>query len=396
MQIKRLCFISVLLPVLVFGQLSSFQLNGYAKYLFSTSYSSQFHERLNDHLIHNRINTRWYPTSALTTALDLRFRAYYGDSVEDIPGFSDQIKTKYDFVQLDAMLWNRKKTLGYAEIDRLFLDYYRGSFQVTAGRQRVAWGTSLVWNIIDIFNPMSILDFDYEERPGTDAIRIQYYTGAVSKIEAVWKPGKNKYRNTFAGLWSINKWAYDFFIIAALQNNRKILAGAWSGDIRGGGFRGELKISEPPSKGQENQYQVPLSSFSNLTDYNQTVISFVLSGDYTFPNTFYIHTETMFNSNGKLKNAGIYWQQAPEAGMLSPSRWSVYQEFAYDITPLVRGTVFGLFNPNDQSYLMAPSVTWSITSNFEFLGLVYFTQGEKYTEFGDFDTTIFTRLKYSF
>ena len=36
---------------------------------------------------------------------------------------------------------------------------------------------NLVWNPNDLFNAFSFVDFDYEERPGSDALRIQKYTG---------------------------------------------------------------------------------------------------------------------------------------------------------------------------------------------------------------------------
>ena len=78
----KLFFFFVLLPVVILeAQLSSFDYNGYAKYLFTSSKPSMPNERFNDHLIHSRFNTKWYATDAITAALELRFRAFYGESV---------------------------------------------------------------------------------------------------------------------------------------------------------------------------------------------------------------------------------------------------------------------------------------------------------------------------
>ena len=115
------------------------------------------------------------------------------------------IQTKRDFVDLDWLMWNSKSTLGYLEVDRLYFDWNLNKLQLTLGRQRVAWGTCWVWNPTDIFNPLNVLDFDYEELPSTDAIRLQYYTGAVSKFEIAYKPAKENRNQILAGLWSINK-----------------------------------------------------------------------------------------------------------------------------------------------------------------------------------------------
>jgi hypothetical protein len=51
-----------------------------------------------------------------------------------------------------------------------------------------------------------------------------------------------------AGLWSLNKAGYDFFVIAGVKNNRRIFGGAWAGDIAGAGFRGEFILGDAPGK----------------------------------------------------------------------------------------------------------------------------------------------------
>lgn len=387
----------IFIPLVVSAQMSQLDINGYAKYLFTSGKNPITSGRLNDHLIHSRINVHWFPASSITTAMEIRLRGYYGDSVKKIPDFISTIKGNYDY-ELDAEIWNKKNTIGYGEIDRLYIDYQQDKFQITLGRQRVAWGTSLVWNVIDLFNPMSILDFDYEERPGMDALRFQYFTGELSKFEIIYKAGKNKYSRGYAGLFTINYLDYDFFILAAIQNNRKTIGSAWSGDIKGGGFRGEFKISDPPSKGDSTDYPILIRSLygSDLTAYDHTVFSGVLSGDYTFSNSFYIHSEMLYNSNGKTDNAGLYWYQITEASMLSPARWSLFQEFAYDITSLLRGNIFVLYNPIDKSSLIAPSIKWSIITNLEFTVVLYLTSGHSETEFGNYGNSMFLRMKYSF
>ncbi|MFO7524634.1 MAG: hypothetical protein R6W68_04210 [Ignavibacteriaceae bacterium] len=228
------------------AQLSPFEYNGYVKYLFSSTKYPVFNERFNDHLLHSRLNTRWYPSQSFTAALELRTRIFYGESVERIPVYSNLIKSKQGLINLDYILWDKNSSIGYIEIDRLWLDYVKNNWQVTLGRQRIAWGTSWAWNPTDLFNPKDVLDFDYEELPGADAVRIQYYTGPVTKIELAVSPGKKKEDLIAAGLISFNKWHYDFNLIAGLKKERWIIGGGWSGDILNAGFRGEVLFSQPP------------------------------------------------------------------------------------------------------------------------------------------------------
>ena len=137
--------------------------------------------------------------------------------------------------------------MGYLEVDRLWLDYYTQDLQITIGRQRVAWGTSWVWNPTDLFNPLNVLDFDYEERPATDAIRLQYYTGAVSKVDLTYKPAKELENQILAGLVSFNNWNYDFNLIAGMRFKRWLVGLSWVGDILDAGFRGEVLVSQTPN-----------------------------------------------------------------------------------------------------------------------------------------------------
>jgi hypothetical protein len=396
MKSKMIIFY-LLIPTLVVAQNKHYNIYGYIKYLFTTSklpiYSS---DRLNDHIIHSRVNTRWYLTESITGALELRVRGFYGGSVKNLPDFKQQIKTEYEYYNLDVEFWSHNKSIGYGQIDRLFLDYSTGNLEITAGRQRIAWGTSLVWNITDLFNPKSVLDFDYEENPGVDALRIQYYTGAVTKVEAVIKPGENKYNRTFAGLWSINAWTYDFFFLVAHKNNRKFFGTAWTGNIKGAGFRGELIFIDPPSKNPSTKFVIPSHFGSPFTDYTKRVYHIVLSGDYTFPNSFYIHTEILHNSNGKKTNAGPFYIQINEVNMLSPARWSIFQEFSYNISALIRGSIFGIYNPNDRSKVVMPSISWSASENLDLMLLGIFTGGQDLSEFGNFGSSIYLRFKYSF
>jgi hypothetical protein len=334
------------------------------------------------------LNTRWYPADNIKAVMELRLRAYYGGSVEHAQNFVDQIKEKYDYLNLDAVLWKEKKSVGYGEIDRLYLDWNYDKLEFTLGRQRIAWETSWVWNPMDIFNPLSVLDFDYEERPAVDAMRAQYYTGAVSKVEFAFKPAKEKKNIIAAGLLSLNYNDYDFNIIGGTKYDRWFTGFGWVGDIYDAGFRGEILISEGIKT------TVPLYNYSFGS--NKVVYSFVISGDYTFPNSFYLHTEILHNNVGVKDSTVLFQQTALELGFLSAARWSWYQEFAYDFHPLVRGTIFGLFNPDDKSFVIVPSVSYSIITNLDLMLIGMVFNGHSFTEFGDYGTTIFIRFKYSF
>ena len=388
---KALLLVAIMiLPTVGWGQSSLYEVSGFIESLTSAAKYPRINDRLFDQEFHGRLNSQWYPSSSLRGEADLRARFFYGESVEKIPYFLDQLKVKYPFVNLDAVLWNRKKTIGYLQIDRLWLDYTSGSLELTMGRQRIAWGTALVWNVIDLFNPKSVLDFDYEEKPGSDAFRLQYYTGAVSKVDVAAMPNKTFRGSTVAGLSSYNKFGYDFYAIGGMRNDRWVAGGAWAGSILKAGFRGEFLVSESPSA--KNNPSASAFAFWSNNPY----LGAVLSADYTFPSSFYIHSEVLYYSNGKKNNAGLLQLAALEADMLSPARWSIYQEFSGDLNPLTKATIFAIFNPDDKSSIIVPMLTKSVSTNLDLLVIGLFATGNPNTEYNSYGSSAYIRLKYSF
>jgi hypothetical protein len=374
-RLVQIVLLVVSVPCLAGAQPSPVDGSGYLKYLSSVSRIPGIEETLFDQQFHGRASVDWYPSMEWTGSAEVQLRAFYGGSVVQIQDFLDQVKTRYQFTDLDAVVWKGGRSVGYAQIDRLWLDYTKNSVEATIGRQRVAWGTALVWNVIDLFNPKSVLDFDYEEKPGTDAVRVQYYTGPISKGDVVVRPGPTVRKTIIAGAYSFNAVGFDFFALAGVRENRWVAGGAWAGSVLAGGFRGEFLVSQMPG---------------------HPAVSAVLSGDYTFESSLYVHSEVLFNNNGTRRDAGLFQAQALDEGLLSPARWSYYQEFAYDLTPLTRATLFGILNPDDHSVIVAPMVSYSMKTNVELLVIGLIASGHASSEFGAYGKAVYVRLKYSF
>ncbi len=378
----RVAALSLLAGATLHAQPESSDIGGYLKYLFSRSEAPGQDVRY-DHLLHARLNTKWFPFSELTGVMELRGRIYYGNSVEETPGFADQLGHDAGFGKLGSILWSTKRSVGYAEIDRLYLNWEPGPVQVTVGRQRIAWGTNLIWNPIDLYNPLSVLDFDYEERPAADALRMQYYTGEVSKLELAVKPGSVATPAITGAQWTFNRWDYDFHLLGGARAHEWFGGLGWAGDILGGGFRGEMLTSEIPAD-------------LRPTDGRSVMVSGALSGDYTFPSSLYLHTEALYHSEGATHDAALARPRATALGLLSPARWSLYLETAYDVSPLVRADLFAIRNPTDGSMVVVPNATWSVVTTLDLTFLALLFSGSPLTEFGRLGTAGYLRVKWSY
>jgi len=130
-------------------------------------------------------------------------------------------------------------------IDRALINYSKGKWDITLGRQRVNWGMNLVWNPNDIFNTYNFLDFDYEERPGSDALRVQYYLGDFSKIEVSAKKGRSKDDYIIAGMYKFNISSYDIQFITGVYQKDWMFGAGWAGNLKDAGFKGEISYFVP-------------------------------------------------------------------------------------------------------------------------------------------------------
>ncbi len=383
---KALLFLLLIFPLQAFVQESKWTLNGYIKELYMF-YSPENaipgidRDYLATNIIHNRLNLKWYASSKLTTVVEMRNRLMFGTLVKDFPDYQSTIDVDHGLVDLSWISAQSSSWFIHSMIDRAYLDYNSGKWQFRVGRQRVNWGVNLIWNPNDIFNSFSYFDFDYEERPGTDALRVQYYTGTTSSAELVYKPGRDQAHTALAGMYRFTRWDYDFQFIGGQAGNDWIFGGGWAGDIRGAGFRGEFTHFEP------------------LNDRSDCATVASVSVDYTFKNSLYLHTSILYNSAGKIGKAGgmdVFFNPEMSAKQLSFARYSLFGQVSKPITPLFSGSFSGIVNPSDGSFYFGPALTYSLLDNLELMltGQLFF--GDAGTEFGNIGQIAFGRLKWSF
>ena len=384
--VKYILVILMLIYLKSNAQLKEFTFNGYIKdlytFLTADSIPGTNENNLYSNLIHNRLNFRWYPSQHFTFALEARNRLFFGNLIRKIPQYEEYIDNNRGVVDLSGSIISGNEWFLHSMIDRAWIDYIKGNWQFRAGRQRINWGINLVWNPNDIFNTFSYFDFDYEERPGTDALKIQYYTGFTSSAELVYKIGKNINETAVAGMYRFSKFTYDFQFLGGWVGKDFVLGTGWTGDIKGGGFRGEASWFIPRN---------------DEVDSDDALVASV-SIDYTFKNSLYLHGSILFNTNdttGKGGSRQLLFQQDISVKNLSEGRWNLFGQISYPFTPLFSGTISGIMNPCDGSLFLGPALTYSLGNNLELMVTGQLLFGEKGTEYSG-GKVLFGRLKWSF
>ena len=393
------------------------RITGFMEYLnntwipSSTYQSYGFTDWQNQSTIYNRINLWWTPVNNLEFHAGMRNNFTFGPlvaqynnffKVANIGTYADLVTYDDGYLDLTWFISGDNSNVLYTNLDRLNMKWTSNKFELTIGRQRINWGTNLVWNPNDIFNAFNYFDFNYIERPGSDAILLEYYTGDFSSIQLA---GKLNYRQelidsisfekklslTAAALYKFNRWSYVFQFFGGMMQTDITAGLGWSGNIAGAGFTGEA------------------SWFKDIDNFDDTtgIVIASISANYIFKNQIMASLSFIYNSNGSTgdayANAGgtlgslsTLFSSSLNVKNLSPSRFDIFGQLSYPATPLVNVSLSAMLNPYDKSAYIGPSANFSLTDNISLMlvGQLFF--GETLTEFGDYGQMYFLDLKWNF
>lgn len=326
-------------------------LNGYVSTMQSVMFDSLSGSFLNDNLIHNRLNFKGYIDENITFAAEFRNRLFTGDMVRAGRSYSENTASDPGWVDLSWNILNEQSFFLNTTIDRIWLDLNYGKFQARIGRQRINWGQTLVWNPNDIFNAYSFFDFDYGERPGSDAIRLQYFTGSSSAFELAVKADYHE-NITAAALYRFNKYGYDLQLLAGYVNSEDLVAGAgWSGAIGSVSFRGEASWFQPSER------------FSDTTGTGLFTIGF----DKIFKNNSMAQAQVMYCNNPlDISGFSTLYSGNMSTKDLAFSRFSAFGQYSYPVTPLLNASVSAMWFPDLRGYFAGPSLDYSVAENLDF------------------------------
>jgi hypothetical protein len=357
-------------------------LNGYIKNIQSTSFIQKIDSNTSTNYFHNRLNFKFAIAPKWSGRLEIRNRIIYGEQVKQSADFG-KILNQYEGLSELSHLWvNEKSFVFHSVIDRILVNYYDENWEITLGRQRINWGITNIWNPNDIFNAYNFLDFDYEERSGNDAFRIQRNINDNSELELAYKPGKKNNEHTAAALYKFNKWEYDFQFMAGINKTDYVLGGGWAGNIKEAGFKCEMSYFIPKTR--------------NLNSYESFSIS--LMTDQTFRNNWYVSVAGLFNTNPSNENTFI--EIVPKtnlsAKLLFPFRYTFYATAIKTISPIMTLNFSTIYAPEKNTLILIPNYTWNVATNFDldFTAQSFFAKQDN--SYKNLITQIYIRSRWSF
>ena len=356
-----------------------FQLGGYIKYMNINQFAN-IDTIYTDNLIHNRLNFKYFANDSWTFSLEIRNRLFYGETMKINPSFASSIGHDNGEIDMSWNLINEHSLLFNTTIDRANIEFNRGKWNVRAGRQRINWGINMAWNPNDLFNAYNFVDFDYQERPGSDALRIQYYNKPMSQIEVAVKPAGNIDRSIMAARYLFNKKGYDFQFIGAHYLNDIAAGIGWAGKIKKIGlffiFFGHTALS-----------------------FSVWILVSSISFDYTFSKGIYMNLAGFYNSagskNGNFTKALSSYNTLTAKNLL-PTKFAVFVNISGTFTPIFGGGLSMMYLPDIQGTFFIPTLNYSIKENWDldFVGQILFA--EYPSKYRNVSNALFFRLRWSY
>lgn len=381
-----LCFVG-LLATTGNGQDSTdvkkFQLSGYVKFMALGINSTNPDALLDEQFFHNRLEAKWAPLPHLEINAALRTRLIYGDLVKLTPQYGNLLsQSANDYFDFDRLFVDNQKIILHSVFDRLYVQYSFGNWELAAGRQRINWGITTLWNPNDLFNTYRFTDFDYEERPGSDALRVTWYRSWNSSVELAMKMADSFDESVMAMRVKFGLGAYD--IQGVLGNYYKDIAigGGFAGNLQGGSLRGEFSWFIPRT---ENN---PGLRFTGTAEYQRS----------TRFNLFYT-IGFLYNSEGGEQSILNLFNYNLSAQNLYPYSYTVFVQSSYDINPLLNCGLAVVYSINKvHPAFISPTLTYSAAENFD-LSLTGQITAERILHTPKYHSPLqayYLRFKYSF
>jgi len=237
-----------------------------------------------------------------------------------------------------------------SKIYRAYLEYRGDRHSMVIGRQRIPLGVGRIWNPIDIYNPINVLAIEPAERPGTEAIHYEYAINDLTDLEITC--GREKYAARLKGYLNFADLA-----LVALKDNynqRDIIGWEFSGELLGSGI--ELR-----SEG---------GSFYDFQSGKRHT-KFIGGLEYAFANSITLLGEYYFNDESQVDHFGaqLTWQPGP--------LWTI--------------ALLPVINLTDNSFVVSPTVAYSLSDEATLTGGAFSYHGTDTSEFGSQGDLYFLR-----
>jgi hypothetical protein len=327
-----------------------YRFGGYYRSLFTASHSYFTGDPYGDSLNRVRLSFDGGWKQILFVHVDYDNEAHFGNLIEE-PDFAlDRLRQNNEYFDLLHVFVSEPHAYWDTSIYRGYLTVREGPVELTVGRQRIAWGTAHFWSPADVFNPISPLQVEADEREGADAAQLSVRMPKGFRWSVVYAPQDGIDRSTEATRIATNVHNFDVAVFAGLFAQDWMVGGTFAGQWGGAGLRGELTYTWRGNSAESNALRLTFGS------------------DYAVNSKLYVVGEYFYNPG---QPPGISPGQTPNPAELlrftneifTLNRHFLSGGVRYAITPLFQIESYAVIDAQGPGIFLMPVATYSLSNN---------------------------------
>ena len=281
----------------------------------------------------------------------------------------------------------------FQNLDRLSLHAALPFGDLTVGRQAITFGTARVISPTDVLLPYSFAQLNVEYRMGIDGLRLQAPIGATGELDIGAVVGEEaRAENNAAFIRSrLSYWQSDFVVMAMTFARATLIGGGIQTGIQDFGYTLDFAQIWPDSN-------------------DEAYFRLSMALDHTLASELFIFVEYHFNGAGSSRSedylARLQTFAYQKGGVFLLGRHYLIPGASYPLTPLTQVSGQALWNLEDGSVFLRPSLEYNFAENiyFDFGSFLALGQGPQYgtngvktrSEFGSYPIQAYAALRFYF
>ena len=331
------------------GKPFKYRFGGYYRNLLTSSHSYFTGDAYGDDLNRLRLNFDAAWRSSLQVHAEYDNEVHFGNLITE-PDFDLVRQRQASYLDLLHVVVNQKHAYWDTSLYRGTVTVRHGPAELIAGRQRIAWGTAHFWSPADVFNPISPLQVEEDEREGVDAAQLRLRLPANFRGSVVYAPQDGLDRSTEAAQVSTTVHNFDVSVLGGRFAQDWFAGVDFAGQWHGAGLRGEVTYT---ARGTSAQFDALRLTFGS---------------DYAINNKWYVLGEYFYNQGqppgqipGQPIDPSVLLRYSNEIYTLQ--RHFLSAGARYSVTPLLTVQTYAVVDMAGPSVLFLPMATYNVTSN---------------------------------
>jgi len=357
---------------------SSFKFSGYYKNLFTTSKTTSTKEDFFADIERLRLEVEKQFSDFLSAKIAYDNEIILNDfsNTSDFELIRQNNQKNLAFLDGDNVISDRKHVYWKHSLYRAYLKYFSHSFQAVLGKQAIDWSRMRFYHPFDLFNTISPLDLEKDEKIGADAINLEFYPDSISLINLIYVPYKNTEKTSFGLRLSRKIQDYDLFLIAASNKKDKVAGFGFDGYLFKAGLRSELTYTKKDNK--------------------KNFLRGAIGLDHNFTSKIYTIAEYFYNGGAEKDPEQFLNSYEFSRRALSMKKHILGAGIEYELSGITKIANYLFYDFAGRSFFINPEIKSNIRANLDLsIGAQLFT-GSDTSEFGLYHRLFYFQLKKYF